>query len=60
MIDREKVLAVLGDGQRHRRTAPDFDAAEIARLDCDAGTEHYTIDDVASGRLRLYRHVAVD
>jgi hypothetical protein len=24
------------------------------------GTEHYTIDDVASGRLRLYRHVAVD
>ena len=24
---------------------------------CEAGTAVYTIDDVASGRLRLYRHV---
>lgn len=76
MIDREKVLAVLRkrfpDARWESVAAaanaivglePDYEpveAAQIARLDCDAGAQHYTVDDVASGRLRLFRQTAGD
>jgi hypothetical protein len=71
MVDREKVIVVLRrrfPAARPEEIAtaanaivglePEYRAIEIAeihRLECLAGREAFTAEDVASGRLRLYR-----
>ena len=73
MVDREKVLVVLRKRFPSARPEdvaaaanaivgldPEFlpvGGDEVSRLECVAGHRVYTVADVASGRLRLYRRM---
>jgi hypothetical protein len=73
VIDREKVLAVLRkrfpDAASHDLAAaanaivgldPEYlplVPPELARFECDAGRQFYTMRHVATGELRLYRRM---
>lgn len=73
VIDREKVLAVLWKRFPQASTdeiaaaanaivgldaeyAP-IEVGDVSRLDCLAGSRAYSVSDVRSGRLRLYRRL---
>ena len=72
MVDREKVLAILQKrfpGARPETLAatanaivglePDYRPVEpedVVRFECESKSSHFTIDDLAVGRVRLYCH----